>query len=68
LSGLLLSYRCAIRGVSSGGDILDLYRDDDTATKFAINRQVEHGEVANATLNLELRPNQPDMFRAQRRL
>jgi hypothetical protein len=68
LSGLFLSYRCAIRRVSARGDILDFDRDDVTATKLAINCQVEHGEVANATLNLELRSNRPDMFGAQRRL
>jgi hypothetical protein len=66
LSGLLLSHRCPIRRVSSGSDVLDFDRDDVTAAKLAINRQIEHGEVANATLNLELRPNRPNMFRAQR--
>jgi hypothetical protein len=65
LSGLFLSYRCAISRVSARGDILDFDRDDVTATKLAINCQVEHGEVANATLNLELRPNRPDMSGAQ---
>jgi hypothetical protein len=30
--------------------------DDITASKFAINRQVEHGKVASATFDLEFRP------------
>ena len=68
LSGLLLSYRCAIRRVSACGDILDLDRDDVTAAKLAVDRQIEHGKIANATLDLEFRPDRPDMFRAQRRL
>src|SRR5260370_36048009 len=30
--------------------------------------QIEHGEVANSAFNLKLRPDQPDVFWAQRRL
>src|SRR6267142_2500681 len=41
-TGLLLSNRCAIRGVSTGSDILDPDRDDITATKLAVNRLIEH--------------------------
>src|SRR5258705_13411145 len=62
MSGLLLSYRCTIRRVSSGSDILDLDRDDVTAAKLAVNRQIKHGKVAKATLDLKLRPNRPDML------
>src|SRR3979411_2077803 len=42
-SGLLLSDRCAIRRVSARSDILDLNCDDVTATKLAVDRQIEHG-------------------------
>src|SRR5471030_2780029 len=66
MSGLLLSYRCTIRRVSSGSDIPDLDCDDVTATKLAVNRQIKHGKVAKATPDLELRPNRPDMFGSQR--
>jgi hypothetical protein len=68
LSGLLLSYCCASRRVSALGDILDFDRDDVTAAKLAVDCQIEHGKIANATLDLEFRPDRPDMFRAQRRL
>src|SRR5579859_1969741 len=66
MSGLLLSYRCTIRGVSSGSDIFDLDSDDVTATKLIVNRQIKHRKVAEAPLDLELRPNRPDVFGAQR--
>jgi hypothetical protein len=55
-SGLLLSYRCAIRSVSARSDILDLYRYDVTTTKLAVDRQIEHCKVASATFDLEFRP------------
>src|SRR5215216_1954630 len=64
----LLSNRCAIRRVAAGGDILDPDCDDVAAAKLAVDRQIEHREVANSTFDLELRPDRPDMFRSQRRL
>src|SRR5882757_6509361 len=66
--GFLLSNRCAIRRVAAGGDILDPDGDDVTATKLAIDRQVEHREVTNSAFDLELRPDRPDVFWSQRRL
>jgi hypothetical protein len=36
-----------IRRVSAGSDVLDPDGDDITATKLAVDRQVEHGEVAS---------------------
>jgi len=35
-------------------DILDLDRDDVTATELAVDRQIEHGEVPSAAFDLEL--------------
>jgi hypothetical protein len=55
-SGLLLPDRCSIRRISTGSDILDLYCDDVTTAKLTVDRQIEHGKVANATLDLEFRP------------
>jgi hypothetical protein len=52
----LLSDRCAIRRVSAGSDILDADGDDVAAAKLAVDRQVEHGEVASPAFDLELRP------------
>jgi hypothetical protein len=55
-AGLLLAYGCAIRSVSARGDIVDFDRHDIAATKLAVDRQIEHGEVSDATFNLEFRP------------
>jgi hypothetical protein len=61
-SGLLLSDRCAVRRVSARSDILDLDRDDVTATQLAVDRQIEHGKVPSAAFDLEFRPDRPDVF------
>jgi hypothetical protein len=67
-AGLLMAYGCAIRGVSARGDIVDFDRYDIAATKLAVDRQIEHGEVSDAAFNLKLRPDRPDMFEPQWRL
>jgi hypothetical protein len=48
-----LSDRCAIRSVSAGHNILDPHGDDITAAKPAVDRQVEHCQVASAAFDLE---------------
>jgi hypothetical protein len=40
--------------------------DNITATKLAVDRQIEHGKVASTTFDLKFRPDRPDMFGAQR--
>jgi hypothetical protein len=55
-AGLLLAYSCAIGSVSARGDIVDFDRHDVAATKLAVDRQIEHREVSDATFNLEFRP------------
>jgi Ku protein len=60
-----LSDRCPIRRVPAGGDILDPDGDDITTAKLAVDRQIEHGEVASAAFDLELRPNRPDVLGSQ---
>jgi len=67
-SRLLLPNRCAIRRISAGGDILDSDGDDITAAKFAVDCQIEHGEIPSAPFDLEFRPDRPDVFGPQRRL
>jgi hypothetical protein len=54
--GFLLSDRRAIRCIAAGGDLLDADGNNVAATKLAVDRQIEHGEVANSALDLELRP------------
>src|SRR6266851_4206197 len=61
-AGFLLSDSSAIRRVSAGSDILDPDGDDITATQLAVDRQVEHGEVASAAFDLKFRPDRPDVF------
>jgi hypothetical protein len=58
--------RCAIGRVSACGDILEPNGDDITAAKLAVDCQVEHGEVASAAFDLELRSDRPDVFGSQR--
>jgi hypothetical protein len=55
-AGLLPAYGRTICGVSARSDIVDFDRHDIAATKLAINRQMEHGEVSDATFNLKFRP------------
>jgi hypothetical protein len=55
-AGLLLTYSCSIRSVSARGDIVDFDRHDIAATKLAVDRQIEHREVSDATLNLQFGP------------
>jgi hypothetical protein len=54
--GLLLPDRCTIRRITAGGDILDPNGNDITAAKLAVDRQIEHGKVTSAAVDLELRP------------
>jgi len=55
-SSFLLSNCRAICRVPTGSDILHPHGDDITATKLAVDCQIEHGEVANAAFDLELCP------------
>jgi len=66
--GFLLPHRCAIRRVSASGDIFDPDGNDITATKFAVDCQIEHGQIASAALDLKLCPDRPDVLRAERGL
>jgi len=47
----LFGYRVPARS-----DILAPDCDDITATKLAVDRQIEHGKVASAAFDLKLRP------------
>src|ERR1700737_5674453 len=60
--GFFLSDRCSIRRAPTGGDILDADGDDVTATKLAVDRQIEHCKVASAAFDLKLRPDRPDVL------
>ena len=62
LTGLLLPDRGPIEGVSTGGNILDLERDNIATTQFAIDGTTEHGQVTRLSFDLELRSDGPDML------
>src|SRR3979409_2049598 len=51
---------------TAGAAILDPDGDDITAAKLAVDRQIEHREVANSAFDLELRPDRPDVFWSRR--
>jgi hypothetical protein len=56
LSGLLLPNRRPVEGVSTGGNIFDLERDDVTTAQFAVDSQIQHGQVAALPFDLKRRP------------
>jgi hypothetical protein len=66
LPGFPLLDRCAISRIAARSDILDPDRYYVTATKLAVDRQIEHGEVWSAAFDLEFCLDQPDMSRPQR--
>jgi len=49
-------------------DILDADGDNFTATKVAVDRQIEDCKVASAAFDLKLRPDRPGVLGSQRRL
>ena len=50
------------------GHIRDLERNHIAAAQLTVDGQVEHCQVTVAPLNLQLGPDQPDVFCLQRRL
>jgi hypothetical protein len=60
-TGFLLPDRRAVQTVPVRGDVIDPYRHDVTAPKFAIDREVEQGEIAGSPFELQLCPYRPDM-------
>jgi len=68
MPSLLLPNRRPIDGVSPRCDIVHLEGNDITSAQLAIDSQVEHRQVSDATLDLQSRPYRPDVFRSERRL
>jgi hypothetical protein len=79
LAGLLVQFKsdrssfplpnsCGDLPCSHAGDVFDPNGDDIAAAKLAVDRQIEHRQVASAAFDLEFRPDRPDMFGQQRRL
>ena len=57
--GLLLDGGGSFDGLSAVNDIADLEADKVTASEFAVDRQVEQGELARVVLDLEADANAP---------
>ena len=56
----------AIDGVSMGRDVVDLERDDITASQLAVDGEIEHRQVSSTSFDLEFGPDRPDMLWPQR--
>src|SRR5689334_17865094 len=59
---LLLAGRRAVDRIAVWRDILDLDGDNVAAAQFAVDRQIEHGEVSSAALDHQPGPNGPDVL------
>jgi hypothetical protein len=58
-AGLSLDDRCAVAQPAADAQIVDLQTDEIAAPQFAVDRQVEHCEVAFARLDLKADPDIP---------
>jgi hypothetical protein len=50
------------------GDVLDPQGDDVAAPQLAVYREVEHRQIPQAAVHLELGPDRPNVLDPQRRL
>ena len=66
MSGFPLADVCPINSHALRRDILDLEADDITASELAVDGEIEHCQVSNATFDLELGPYRPDIFGSER--
>ena len=55
------------RAYPAGRHVRHPHGDNVTASKLAIDRQVEEGEIARLALHLKLSPDRPNVARSQRR-
>jgi len=67
-AGLLLADRCTVDRISMRRYVLDLERDDIAPTQLAIDRQIEHRQIARTSLYLQLGADRPYVLRSQRGL
>jgi hypothetical protein len=62
-AGLVLDDRCSISHATAGGDVVDPKAEEIAAAQLAVDGEIEHRQIAFATLNLKSDPNGPDLFR-----
>jgi hypothetical protein len=68
LASLPLPHRCSIQSLSVRSNVLHLQTDHIAAAQLAVDRQVEHGQVACPPFELQLGADRPDMLWPERRL
>ena len=61
-AGLLLPHCGAIDRISARRQVLDPKCDDIAATQLAVDRQIEHWQVARPSVHLQSRTDRPYMF------
>ena len=67
-TGLLLPYRRAIDRIPARRNVLDPKCDDIAAPQLAVDREIEHRQVARPPVHLQSGTDRPNMFWPQRRL
>ena len=66
--GLFLPNGRPIDGIAIWRNVLDSEGDDITTPQLAVDGQIEHGQITDSLVDLELGPDRPDVFLSQRRL
>jgi hypothetical protein len=66
--GLFLPNGRPIDGIAIWRNVLDPEGDDITTPQLAVDGQIEHGQITDSLVDLELGPDRPDVFLSQRRL
>ena len=67
-ASLLLADGCTIHRIAAGRDVIDTDGDNVATAQLAVDRQVEEGEIPFLPLDLQLRPDRPDVAWPQGRL
>ena len=65
---LLLDHDRTVADVTAGDDVTDTNLDDVTPSKLAINREIEEGAVAQASMMVEPETYRPYLLRLKRAL
>ena len=68
LACLLLPNRRPFERLAGGRNVLDSERDHVAAAQLAVDREIEHREVANLAFDVKLGSDRPDVLRPKRRL
>ena len=64
-SGLFLPNGRPIDGIPIWRNVLDLEGDDITTPQLAVDGQIEHGQITDSLVDLELGPDRPYVFLPQ---